>query len=92
MGYVYALLAGPFVKIGYTDKTIAGRMRELSTGCPYHLSCIGYAEGGMELEGELHREFGEWRVQGEWFKVDPIHANLLARLPNKLGAWGEPDA
>lgn len=89
-GYVYALLAGPFVKIGFTAGTIAARMNELSTGCPYPLTCIGYTEGGMDLEKKLHEEFGEWRVQGEWFRLDPIHHNLLERLPGRLGAWGEP--
>lgn len=89
-GHVYALRAGPHVKIGYTAGPIANRMRELSTGCPYDIVCIGWQEGGMGLENALHRYFAAHRTHGEWFVLAPIEDAIERLLPRKLGAWGEP--
>jgi Meiotically up-regulated gene 113 len=84
-GLVYAFLAGPFVKIGFTSGTIEGRMRELSTGCPYAIRCIGWRPGSLVTEAHLHARYARYRSHLEWFKLPrPVLAQLARDLPRRF--------
>lgn len=89
-GHVYALRAGPHVKIGTTQGPIAARMRELSTGCPYPIVCVGWQVGGPSLEKALHRYYAAYRTHGEWFEYEPIADSLERLLYRRLDSWGDP--
>lgn len=67
---VYFVQGGPFVKIGKTSGSPEGRLAELQTGCPYELKLLAYVPGGIKRERQLHREFRELHVRGEWFKFE----------------------
>lgn len=67
--YVYAIQQGRrgLVKIGLAKAPLA-RLRLLSTGSGIELQLIVAVPGDGALERELHREFADFRVRGEWFK------------------------
>lgn len=66
--FVQPIDGGP-VKIGYTTKPPEERLKELQIGSPVTLRVITWLPGqSMELERELHRALGFWRLHGEWFE------------------------
>lgn len=92
---------GP-VKIGYT-KRAEGVKRRLTTFQTSHaetLRLLGSHEGTLEDEKELHRQFSNRRVRGEWFEPDSLILHLagdgeyfrdfldLARVGPRLDRWG----
>lgn len=84
-GVVYAFLAGPFVKLGYTAGTIEGRIHELSTGCPYAIRCVGWRPGTLVTEAHLHARYAKYRSHGEWFRTSkPMLVQLGRDLPRKF--------
>ena len=68
-GKVYFLSDGEYIKIGFTTKTIEKRIKQLSTGSAKRIFCLGYFQGTVEDESNLHRRFGKLRLrsEGEWF-------------------------
>jgi hypothetical protein len=66
---------GP-VKIGHS-KNVRGRLSALQTGIPERLRVLGVLDGGKAEEQRLHRYFGAYCIQGEWFKPVP---ELLAYI------------
>lgn len=68
---------GGLVKIGFTTKSVPERVRELQTGCPDKLVVLATEDGGESKEAELHEEFADLRVVGEWFKPD---VRLMRRI------------
>ena len=76
------------VKIG-TAKEPKKRLSSLQTGCPGPLQLVGVIPGGQIEEAALHREFKQFRMNGEWFRDDPelmtcIHRLLDARRGSSL--------
>lgn len=67
-GYVYFLVSGAYVKIGFTTKP-AGRLSTLSTGLGTGVQAFVLVPGSRAMEARLHREFADDRVRAEWFKV-----------------------
>lgn len=63
--FVQAENGGP-VKIGVA-KDPARRMAELQAMSPYTLRILATVEGGFRREKELHAQFADWRLHGEWF-------------------------
>ena len=58
---------GP-VKIGFTERDLAGRLTALQTGNSERLNVAGIIEGGgILLEKDLHCKFSHLRIRGEWF-------------------------
>lgn len=53
-------------KIGYSSNP-ANRLTQLQTGNPFALELLTVIEGDFTLETELHIQFAEFRLQGEWF-------------------------
>lgn len=54
------------IKIGCASDPRA-RLRSLQTGSPDRLTLIATVRGGMDVERDLHRQFADARVHGEWF-------------------------
>lgn len=72
MGTIYFIRMdkGP-VKIGYTEKNVEHRVRQLQTGSPHKLVILATAEGTKEDERQLHNRFADYNIKGEWFKCVP---------------------
>lgn len=58
------------IKIGYTKGKIEKRLKQLQTSCSEQLYILGWIEGDMNIEKQLHIKFGSSRIRhnGEWFK------------------------
>lgn len=67
--FIEAVGAG-LVKIGFTERDVQSRVRELQTGCPHHLRVMATVAGDLPDEGEMHRQFAHLRAGGEWFRLD----------------------
>lgn len=62
------------VKIG-RSKNPEARLRDLSTAAADELVLLGVLEGDRELE--MHAQFSDARVRGEWFDLTPALSDLL---------------
>lgn len=80
--YIIALrkagvLTGP-VKVGVT-KALGSRLSSLQTGCwerlevAYRFS-IKSRDLAYEIESIIHSDLSDFRIQGEWFSLDPLCA------------------
>jgi hypothetical protein len=54
------------------------RLSSLQTGNPHALAMSIFlgpvtSKEATEIEAEVHRAFRSFRMQGEWFLVDPVH-------------------
>lgn len=57
------------VKIGFSDRSVAGRLSQLkSTTGKKSLTLIGVTEGGRLQEEAIHKRFAVLNVAGEWFR------------------------
>lgn len=66
--FVQSVHGGP-IKIGVA-KNVTVRLNELQAAHPYELKVLAVLRGaGREKEQELHRQFAEHRLCGEWFEV-----------------------
>jgi hypothetical protein len=61
----------PYLKIGMTTRPIIERVKELSTGSPLKLVCVGHipSDDYIRLELAFHHHFKKHIAQGEWIKV-----------------------
>lgn len=71
------------VKIGYTTD-FASRFARLSTSSPYPLKLMAVFPGTRWHESEMHRQFSESRVHGEWFLFEQ---EGLDELPRSFGDY-----
>lgn len=55
-----------YVKIGFTTD-IRNRLSQLQVATPLRLKLVALFEGDMETEKQLHKQFEEHAVRGEWF-------------------------
>jgi len=78
MYFVYILKAGTHrkapIKIGMA-RDVEVRIKELQTGNPYELICIGTIafdtkEQAFDMEQFLHYVYADRRLEGEWFSVN----------------------
>lgn len=89
MGTVYFLAAiAPdhetvAVKIGFSGGDLNERIRNLQTASPFPLDLYSTMPGTKRDERELHKRFADHRLNGEWFKPDPV----MAFIAEKDG-WG----
>lgn len=65
--YFIACQATNRVKIGFTKGDPDVRLRALQTGAPGQLVLMAVISGSMERERELHEQFADCRLHGEWF-------------------------
>lgn len=85
-GYVYFIQAGDGgpIKIGFAQDPQA-RLRELSTGSPARLSLLrAVSASGIHQEQMLHRQFGDLRLKGEWFRAEERLVQFIEALPDRL--------
>ncbi len=79
VGTVYFVRAGNAhtVKIGYARDADV-RLRQLQTASPTRLRFLLRLPGDWILEQQLHDQFREYRVRGEWFRLsDEIKAFIF---------------
>jgi hypothetical protein len=82
MGRVYFIQAVSrygLVKIGFTRKTLAQRLREIQGASPIRLAVRASIAGDLDLERRLHRYFDDARAYGEWFEPVPPLELLMER-------------
>ena len=76
------------VKIG-RSKTPSARERTLQSENPDHRMLFRYpADAALELE--LHHQFAEYRVRGEWFKLSAQHIESIRRRLLSENIKGRP--
>ena len=74
--YVYFISDGEFVKIG-VSKNYQMRLVSLQTANPRKLKLLGVLEGDSYEERNLHNQFDQFRVGGEWFELSPEIQNFI---------------
>lgn len=65
------------VKIGYSLDVLR-RVSAIAVSCPVELRLRALLPGGPSDERELHRRFAADRSHGEWFRITPAIAALMA--------------
>lgn len=78
-GFVYFIRAvgTSRIKLGFSAEP-EKRLRELQTASPNRLVLLAKWPGTVAIERQLHKEFAEYRVRGEWFKLPrPLIEQLL---------------
>lgn len=70
---------GELVKIGFAAD-LTSRLRHLQTGSPVKLEVLAAIAGGVSLERDYHRQFGDQRERGEWFRRSPEIRAEMSRL------------
>ena len=60
-----------YVKIGFTQRNILERMRDLACATPHTLKLVGTIEGDPFDERDLHDRFATSRKVREWFTPTP---------------------
>lgn len=86
--YVYVIGSSDsrLVKIGKSIDP-ESRLAEIQRMSPVKLNVLWTTEGGLELEGSLHRHFKHRRSHGEWFDFgteDPVE---IVRAAVEMGMW-----
>lgn len=78
----------PSLKIGFTTD-LGIRLSHLQISSPHDLICLGTIhDPERNLEEELHRRFFEYRVRGEWFRME---GELFQFIKDKFEARPERD-
>jgi hypothetical protein len=67
------------VKIGVTRNLVA-RLKSIQTGSPIPLSVLWWHPGSYDLEEQVHREFREFRMEGEWFDFGVEEPDILTEM------------
>lgn len=70
MIYFVEAVGTDLLKIGFTDRDVECRLKELQTGCPHKLRVLATYDGGVAEEAALHTVFSHLRTTGEWFRMD----------------------
>lgn len=72
-GYVYFIRARRenLMKIGYSRSHPDSRFRQLRTANATPLEAVGYMEGTLESEVQVHEIFRRSWSHGEWFRITP---------------------
>lgn len=80
--FVYFARAGrgKRVKIG-TTVNVSGRMTGLAHPLVGKLNVLAIIDGGFDVENQMHRRFAEYRIKGEWFRLEGTLAAFIAKLP-----------
>jgi len=83
---------GP-IKIGFT-KDVGKRLISLSTANPYPLRLLVIEPGNIEMESEIHNDFRDYRLDGEWFLPHPKLLKYIEDVKrwNTINGFIEPDS
>lgn len=74
---IYIAGFGPYVKIGVSTDIYD---RVASIQAPEELKIYAILDGWISQEKELHRQFAEYRLRGEWFRHDGELAKWIAKI------------
>lgn len=85
---VYFAGAGSRIKIGWS-RNVAARIAQLQTGNAEAVRLLATTPGARALERQLHDQFAEARVAGEWFEATPA---LVAYVAALSGSGRTPEA
>lgn len=73
-GTIYVMAGGDACKIGMTTN-LRQRFSDLSFASPVPLRVVASnvvpLAGLAYAESWLHQKFADWRIKGEWFRIDP---------------------
>ena len=69
-GYVYAILAGRRIKIGWA-RDLQSRIATLQTASAVELELLGSIVGFKRDERRVHERFKRYHVRGEWYRDQP---------------------
>ena len=64
---IYFVQCGYHIKIGYT-KTLQSRLATIQTSNVHEIELLASFDGTKAGERQLHEQFKEHRVRGEWFR------------------------
>lgn len=67
--FVQSVSGGP-IKIGCAVDPLS-RLETLQTSYPGPLRLLAVTDGGYRLERQLHEQFSQYRIHGEWFLSSP---------------------
>lgn len=82
IGYIYFLVAGDAIKIGFTTRPTV-RIEALKTGLAEKIESIVIVRGSRSDEKRLHALLVHYRRNGEWFmNTDPVR-EVMARSAAK---------
>ncbi len=79
---VYLLECQGFYKIGKTTTPTESRIKGMSTGNPFDITCVAevYRTDCGSLEAHLHSKFASTRVRGEWFSLTEEDIGYISNL------------
>lgn len=63
---IYFIQCGDRIKIGHSAKPKM-RFNKIASDAPMPCKMLGVIEGGLDVEREVHQNFANQRVHGEWF-------------------------
>lgn len=84
-GFVYFLVAGTRVKIGFSTSPSA-RVKQLKTGIGHKIDAFMYVRGTALDEKKLHHLLKAFRREGEWFE----HTLTVKRVVVRAIMYGLP--
>jgi len=88
--YFIGCQATDTVKIGFTSGSPIARLRRLQTGNAHDLALLTLIPGTREMEKMLHHRLSEWRMSGEWFRIEGDVLKLIDNLQQlELAALAE---
>jgi len=87
--------SGGLVKIGIASN-LKSRFQGIQNMCPVKLRVLGWMEGYVELERQLHQRYSALRMHGEWFRWEEplisdcpdIEGNVSAKTIHQIRREG----
>lgn len=67
------------VKVGFANDPDQ-RLKDLQTGSSVKLDLLGYIDGDVELERDIHKKLEPWRLMGEWFALSSENAGIIKEI------------
>lgn len=89
-GCIYFIVAGPFVKIGWTRGAPADRLAALQAGCPFPMWVAAAHKASRHVEYDYHLRFTCLRAGGgaEWFHLTGELAQYVEHLAaGRIPMW-----
>lgn len=74
--YVIANLEFKVCKIGFSNN-VQSRLVQIQTGCPFPLEVYKVFKGTMQQEKRIHQKYKQFRMNGEWFKLEGVLKNNI---------------
>lgn len=81
-GFVYAMVSGDVVKIGYSTNPRA-RASQVRCNTPADIDLVGYIPGTVDDERAFHARLSEWRISGEWFRLEGAVVSFVESVRGK---------